>query len=159
MAFDGDVAVIQSLKGAPTMGVHHTKQQTQFLIERGIERIRELSIDGVAPSTADFNANRGTAPSADYMRRKGYPWPVLLEMAGVQGLRPGAKPRQRYNSQGNVPEDVEAEIVQAFHRGDHRPLHWHDWPLQVIPTRVEQSLIPQQDGTVLKITRYYASIR
>ena len=142
------------------MGVVHSEQQTKALIERGIERIRELSPEGIAPSTAEFNANRGTAPSADYMRRKGYPWPKLLEMAGVKGLKPGSKEGKRQNIANSVPEVLEAEIQAARHRGDHWPRHWHSWGLTVIPTRCEVTEIPLPDGSgVYRVTREYASIR
>ena len=144
------------------MGVAHSKEQTETLIQRGIERIRELSSEGIAPSTAEFNANRGTAPSADYMRRKGYPWPRLLEMAGVKGLKPGSKEGKRQNIANSVPEVLEAEIQAARHRGDHWPRHWHSWGLTVIPhpAKTEVIEIPLADGSgVYRVTREYASIR
>lgn len=143
------------------MGGHHTKEMTENLLERGIQRIRELTVDGVAPSTAEYNALRGEGmPSSDYLRRKGYPWPKLMEMAGVSGRTPGSRRGQRQNKGEHVPEETEAEIQAAFHRGDHWPRHWHSWGLTVIPTRKEVIEVPLADGSgFYRLTREYASIR
>jgi len=58
-----------------------------------------------------------------------------------------------------VPPDVEAEIQAAFARGDHHPLHYRDWPLFAIPTRLVVKDIPLPDGSAYRITSAYASIR
>ena len=142
------------------MGGHHTKEQTAELLHQGVERIRELTVDGVAPSTAEYNALRGEGmPSADYLRRHGYPWPMLMEMAGVAGRTHGTRKGRKQNNGNTVPEALEAEIRKHFEDGDHLPSWRREWPLTVIPTALEVKEFLLPDGKVYRLTRAYASIR
>ena len=124
-------------------------------LPKAIARLRELAGDGgLAPMLRDYDKQRGAGyASTTFFESHGIAYAELVRYAGLQQRRsrPGPKP--------DVPPEVEAEIQAAFARGDHHPLHYRDWPLFAIPTRVETVLIPQGDATALKITRYYASIR
>ena len=148
-------------------------------LPKAIARLREMADeDGLAPMLRDYNKQRGAGcASTSFFESHGIAYTELVQRAGLQQRRSGPVPkpdvarrapnvrapdvaRRAPNVRApDVPPDVEAEIQAAFARGDHHPLHYRDWPLFAIPTRVETVLIPQGDATALKITRYYASIR
>lgn len=120
-------------------------------LPKAITRLRELANDdGLAPMLRDYNKQRGAGcASTTFFESHGVAYSELVRRAGLQQRRRAP----------DVPPDVEAEIQAAFARGDHHPLHYRDWPLFAIPTKVEQFTVPLPDGSGYRITRYYASIR
>jgi hypothetical protein len=136
-------------------------------LPKAIARLREMADeDGLAPMLRDYNKQRGAGcASTSFFESHGIAYTELVQRAGLQQRRSGPVPkpdaaRRAPNVRApDVPPDVEAEIQAAFARGDHHPLHYRDWPLFAIPTKVEQFTVPLPDGSGYRITRYYASIR
>lgn len=118
-------------------------------IELAVAEIQRLAAElGRAPSRAEYNAQRKGALVASGLLRRGVTYSDLLERAGFEVVL-----------RGGVPAHVEQEIREAFQQGDHLPVARRHWPLFAIPTRVERKEIPQADGSVFVLTRYYASLR
>lgn len=125
-------------------------------IDLAVAEIRRLATElGRAPRQVEHNAMRQGSMSINGLHIRGVKFSSLLKRAGIEKPKPAEKPRRG----GGVPTQVEREIREAFQRGDHLPTVKQDWPLFAIPTRVERREIPQADGSVLVLTRYYASLR
>ena len=142
--------------------------QTRTLNEESNDAIAYMrsmaESDGRSPHQREFNANRPphVKPSSWFARR-GIAYSELVDRAGLiarikfgeEPYRGGGKPR--YNG---VPRVLEAEIQDAFNRGDHRPLHHHDWPLQSLAPTVHTRLaVDVRTGETIQITEYRASLR
>ena len=121
--------------------------------------IRRLACNGRPPSMRIYNEQRGSALSSGAMAGHGWDWAALVKAAGMTVRQQGNKKGQKLNIRHEVPVALEAEIQAAFERGDNLPLSRQEWPLRAIPTRVEVRDIPLPDGSVYRVTSYYASIR
>lgn len=142
------------------------------ILQAVIQRIRELSSDGIAPTLTVYNANRGDLFGDSSLSKRGWSWTALCKLAGLkmnpraERISAGMAKRSAGRSADipadiptGIPPEVEAEIAAAFARGDHLPLHKREWPMQAIPSKIETVIVPRGDGTAHKITRYYASVR
>ena len=130
--------------------------EIEEMVEAAKRRMWALSVDGHAPSGREYQTDRGDAPSMQTLLRRGFSYTELVRQAG---LLPAKQKRPAARVGANVPDEVEAEIQAAFARGDHVPVTRQDWPFFAIPTGKEVREYPQGDGTVYRVTRYYASIR
>lgn len=134
-------------------------------LPKAIARLRQLAdADGLAPMQKEYNKQRGSGcASTTFFESRGVSYTELVRRAGLTNQRSGRRPKDSPAKTGalprGVPPEVEAEICAAFASGDHIPQSRKEWPMFATPTRVETVLIPQGNGTALKITRYYASLR
>lgn len=137
------------------------------VVQRAVEVLREMARDGMAPGQGLYNARCRTlgAVHANTLWTHGWLWADLVELSGLQmsgrstarAMRAAREYKARRDD--GVPAAVEEEIRQAFARGDHEPVHHREWPIQVIPTRVEVKRYVLPDGSIYQATRAYASVR
>ena len=124
---------------------------------RVIDIIRSMAAtDGKTPTRMEYDKRRGDAMSSVALNDHGWSWSRL---AAEAGLRPNVGGNKKRHLRSEVPVALEAEIQAAFERGDNLPMSRQEWPLRAIPTRVEVRDIPLPDGSVYRVTSYYASIR
>lgn len=119
--------------------------------------------DGIGPSRVMYDKTRPAGlPGAATLQRHGYTWRRLLLAAGVEMRQLGRPPigdgatfLRAYP--GMIPPTVEAEIQ---HMHDHaEPARPASWPLFGIPTRCETFIGRCPDGTTVRCTRQYISLR
>lgn len=129
-----------------------TAEQVDRMVAAAVARVRELAVNGVAPTSKRYDMLRGTAPTASALLRHGMKWVDVVRRAGLRPAPGGAA--------NGVPAAVEAEIAAAFAAQEETAAWLRAWPMQAIPTRLEVCESPLPDGSgVLRVTRAYASLR
>lgn len=147
------------------MTPHRTQKTLEQEIDDAIAHLRSLAeVDGRSPRQTDFNNTRPPhVRSSSWLAAHGISYSNLVDRAGlIARLRFGGDPyrgggKPRFNG---VPLVLEEEIQAAFNRGDHRPMHHHDWPLQALePVVTIRFSVDARTGETIKITEYRASLR
>lgn len=114
--------------------------------------LRELAEDGMIPTCDTYDRRRKTwLPSVSTLMRQGYLWHELAAEAGLK-----ARP-SRAISEDRKLDRLESEVQKMFAEAE--PPVQDSWPINGIPTRtvVHDSIRP--DGSVLRTTRQYCSLR
>lgn len=134
-------------------------QSLTYQIEDVIARLHELSRDGIAPSLRDYNRLRGPGlPSTATLGLHGHTWPQLVERAGLQFAKRGAQPGNRNAAAHSARfEAIDAEVRHRMATAE--PPRPSSWPLFGIPTRTETRFGQLPDGTPVRVTRQYYSLR
>jgi len=112
----------------------------------------ELAEDGMIPTCDTYERRRKTwLPSVSALMRQGYLWHELAAKAGLK-----ARP-SRAISEDRKLDRLESEVQKMFAEAE--PPVQDSWPINGIPTRtvVHDSIRP--DGSVLRTTRQYCSLR
>lgn len=132
-----------------------------YTLDQVIARIRELSHNGMAPSVRTWNQQRGEGmPGYETLDLHGYPWPQLVELAGLEPAKRGGQPG---NTNATVAQRsarfaaLDADVQQMFATAE--PPRPDAWPMQGIPTREEIRTGWLPDGTLVRVYRYYYSLR
>ena len=128
-----------------------------YTLDAVIARLRELAEHGHAPGMRRWNVERGPGlPSHDTLARHGHDWLKLCELAGLEPARPGGAPGIRIASRAAF-EAVDAEVRHRFATAE--PPRPASWPLFGIPTKTEVKFGQLPDGTPVRVTRQYYSLR
>lgn len=135
-----------------------TGEQVEQMVAAAVARVRELAVNGVAPTLRQYDMQRGTAPTAAALLRRGVKWAEVVRRAGLRPALGGAAAMQQRADR--VPAAVEAEIAAAFAAQEETAAWLRAWPMRAIPTRLEVCESPLPDGSgVFRVTRAYASLR
>lgn len=127
-----------------------------YTLDQVVARIQELAVDGYAPGFRTYNAQRGPGlPTHATLADHGYSWMQLIELAGLEPAKRGGQPGSRQNR-----INFEAADAEVRHRlATAEPPRPATWPLFGIPTRQEVSTGRLPDGTLVRVYRYYYSLR
>ena len=132
-----------------------------YTLAQVIARIQELAVDGYAPGFRTYNAQRGPGlPAHATLADHGYSWMQLIELAGLEPAKRGGPPGNT-NATGAQRSarfaTLDTEVRQMFATAE--PPRPDTWPLQGIPTREEIRTGWLPDGTLVRVYRYYYSLR
>lgn len=132
-----------------------------YTIDQVVARLQELSVDGVPPSVRTWNRKRGAGmPGYETLFYHGYIWPQLIEAAGLELPKRGGRPGNT-NTTSAVRAArfaaMDAEVEQMAATAE--PPRPDAWPLAAIPTRTEIRFGQLPDGTPVRVTRQYFSLR
>lgn len=121
-----------------------------------IARMREMAHNGTAPSVRTWNQERGPGlPASETLHYHGHSWLRLVELAGLEPAKKGGQP----GSRGRMVS-FEAADAEVRHRlATAEPPRPNSWPLFGIPTRTEVKIGQLPDGTPVRVTRQYFSLR
>ena len=138
-----------------------TAQSLTYTLEQVIARIRELATNGVAPGFRTYNAQRGPGlPAHATLADHGYSWMQLIELAGLEPAKRGGPPGNT-NATGAQRSArfaaLDPEVRQLFATA--QPPRPATWPLVGIPTLTEVCIGQLPDGTPVRVTRQYYSLR
>lgn len=126
-----------------------------------IARLRELATDGRAPSVRTWNSERGPdLPRYEWIGRAGLDWAQLIEAAGLEPPQRGGQPGNTNATMAQRVErfaNLDAHVRQMFATAE--PPRPESWPLCGIPTREEIKTGYLPDGTLVRVYRYYYSLR
>ena len=127
-----------------------------YTLDQVIARIQELAVDGYAPGIRTYDRQRGPGlPGYPTLVYHGYSWPELVELAGLEPAKRGGPPGSRPNR-----INFEAADAEVRHRlATAEPPRPATWPLFGIPTRTEVCIGQLPDGTPVRVTRQYYSLR
>ena len=127
-----------------------------YTLDQVVARIQELAVDGVAPGFRTYNAQRGPGlPAHATLADHGYSWMQLIELAGLEPAKRGGQPGSR-----QYRINFEAADAEVRHRlATAEPPRPATWPLFGIPTRTEVCIGQLPDGTPVRVTRQYYSLR
>ena len=132
-----------------------------YTLDAVIARLRELAEHGHAPGMRRWNVERGPGlPSHDTLARHGHNWLELCRLAGLEPAMPGGvqgDPRRLRSTSRAAFEAVDAEVRHRFATAE--PPRPNTWPLMGIPTRQEIKTGRLPDGTLVRVYRYYYSLR
>ena len=133
-----------------------TAQSLAYTLDQVIARIQELATNGVAPGFRTYNAQRGPGlPAHATLAEHGYNWMQLIELAGLEPAKRGGPPGSRPNR-----INFEAADAEVRHRlATAEPPRPATWPLFGIPTKTEIRFGQLPDGTPVRVTRQYYSLR
>jgi len=120
---------------------------TPAQLEEVFARLRQLAVNGYAPSKLEYNRQRGALPSAGALYQRGYPWSTLTRQAGLRPHPP---------SESGRDERLDAEIRRMAAAAE--PARPATWPLFGIPSR---TVVRERyrDGTLIRTTTRYYSLR
>ena len=129
-----------------------TAQSLAYTLDQVIARIQELAVDGYAPGFRTYNAQRGPGlPAHATLADHGYSWMQLVKLAGLEPAKRGGQP-------GNTNATL-AKRSARFAALDAEPPGPATWPMAAIPTRTEVCIGQLPDGTPVRVTRQYFSLR
>ena len=133
-----------------------TAATLSYTIDDVIARLRELAQNGHAPGVRAWNRQRGPdLPIYETLSAHGHDWHHLCELAGLEPAKRGGPPGSRGPT---VPfEEVDAEVRHRLATAE--PPRPASWPLFGIPTRQEVKIGQLPDGTPVRVTRQYYSLR
>ena len=138
-----------------------TAQSLIYTLDQVIARIRELATNGVAPGFRTYNAQRGPGlPAHATLADHGYSWTQLVELAGLEPAKRGGPPGNRNGTGAQRSArfaTLDTEVRQMFATAE--PPRPATWPLFGIPTRTEIRFGQLPDGTPVRVTRQYFSLR
>ncbi len=121
-----------------------------YTLDQVVARIRELSRNGMAPSVRTYDQQRGPGlPGYPTLVYHGYSWPELVELAGLEPAKRGGQP-------GNTNATGAQRSARFATAEPPRP---DAWPMAAIPTRTEIRFGQLPDGTPVRVTRQYFSLR
>lgn len=121
-------------------------------------RIRELATDDVAPTTREYNSQRGPGlPGYETLKLDGHTWPELVELAGLDPAPRGSAAQIRRAHRVRAFDAVDAHVRQLMATAE--PPRPNTWPLFGIPTRTEVRIGQLPDGTPVRVIRQYYSLR
>ena len=132
-----------------------------YTLAQVIARIQELAVDGYAPGFRTYNAQRGPGlPAHATLADHGYSWMQLIELAGLEPAKRGGPPGNT-NATGAQRSarfaTLDADVQQMFATAE--PPRPATWPLFGIPTKTEIRFGQLPDGTPVRVTRQYYSLR
>ena len=115
-----------------------------------------------APSRTLYDAEHGDLPGFSSLQRRGWTWNRLIAAAGLlppEKGRPPVRPGAQFlrANPGMAPASVDEEVEQMRLRAE--PPVPDSWPLFGIPTKVETFIGRFRDGTPVRCTRHYFSLR
>ena len=132
----------------------------KWTLQQVIRRLRELAIEGEAPSKDRWDQQRGPKmPSAYTIVAAGHPWAELVGQAGLRRSAAGNKVGSKKGFvERPVPEETEAFIRHAFETSE--PPRPKTWPLFAVGlTRREEFVGRRPDGQYVRCVREYYSLR
>ena len=132
-----------------------------YTLDQVIARIQELAVDGYAPGIRTYDQQRGPGlPGYPTLVYHGYSWPQLVELAGLEPAKRGGQPGNT-NATGAQRSarfaTLDADVQQMFATAE--PPRPATWPLFGIPTKTEIRFGQLPDGTPVRVTRQYYSLR
>ena len=133
-----------------------TAATLSYTIDDVLARMRELAQNGHAPGVRAWNRQRGPdLPIYETLSAHGHNWLDLCELAGLEPAKRGGPP----GSPGRIVS-FEAADAEVRHRlATAEPPQPNSWPLFGIPTRQEVKIGQLPDGTPVRVTRQYYSLR
>ena len=132
-------------------------------IDAAVARIQELAVDGIAPPRSIYAVRHNQAPGVGWLHKNKIDYGDLCAMAGLRrsnkslAAADARRFRQRRLSNASVPPATEAEIERMSTAA--APPEPRTWPLFGIPTRTETVISRLDDGTAIRTTRQYYSLR
>ena len=118
-----------------------------------LEWIRQNTKNGYAPTLPEYNkvlANTGW-PSINTLATYGYRWKKLVEMAGCQ---PSGKHAGSWIKRLERIDKIVNEMKQNA-----EPPRADYWPMHAIPTKTVEKIWRASDGSIVKTTIEYKSLR